>query len=177
MKQIFLYSLFACLISCSKNGKHNIESELLEPIEPLVENKSDTLKEKNYIAIFDEKTEKKITLSKSELKIVNENLVKSVNDYNKELKIKMKQWNEGDKSNKWDYGKEELDLRYYYRQYFVSTNKNGDKIVNVFCFCYYWGDTWKNERIEVSDGGKCFLRTEVNLTKNKTNYFRTNGLA
>lgn len=170
---LFLFSFF----DCSKNEKRKVDkNELIQPIEYIEYKKSDTINEPNYIAIFDDKTETKTTLSKNEPKIVNANLINAVNKYNDDLKIKLDKWNKEDKSYKRDFEKEKLNLRYFYRQYFVSTNEKGEKIVSVFCFCSYFGN-WKDERIRVLDGGDCYLNAIINISKNKTEYFRTHGQA
>lgn len=159
MKQ-FSPILFFLIFSCSPKNeekKDNLETITFDYIE---EKYSDTILEKNYIAIFDKETEKKATLSEAELKTVNKNLIQSVEKYNKQL----------------NSDKEKINLRYYFRQYIISKNENGDKIVRVFCFCSYFGD-WKNELINVHDGGKCYLNASINLTTNKTEYFQTNGMA
>lgn len=162
MKQIIISSILISILSCSKNEtKNNDDIQIIE-FENLEEKKSDTIQEPNYIAIFEEETKSKSELSKKELKIINENLVDAVNKYN-----------EDDKKNR----NEKISLRYYYRQYIISKNENGDKIVRVFCFCSISGEFWRNEIISVHDGGNCYLNAVINLTQNKTEYFETNGQA
>src|SRR5690606_6244600 len=124
----------------------------------------------NYIAIFDEETGKNSNLTNVEIEIVNNNLENAVEKYNDELKTKLQKWNNEDKSIKWNYDEEKLNLRYYFRQYKVSMDKNGDKIVRVLCFCAFLGN-WKTEIMRVHDGGNCYLNAKINVTKNKTEYF------
>lgn len=174
MKKLTLVIILICCSNCSKYQKEKIDLENIQP-EYLEEKKSDTLTEPNYIAIFDEKTKKKSFLTKNEMKIVNKNLEKSINEYNHQLKIKLAKWNRENRNIKWNFDKEKIDLRYYFRQYIISTNEDGDKIIRVFCFCSYSGD-WENEIIHVHDGGDCYLNLRINLTKNKTEYFGINGL-
>ncbi len=156
---IFLIFIF---ISCNPKNEKQIDKdvEIINIVDFVEEKKSDTIQESNYYAIFDKKTGKNSKLTKDEIEIVNSNLEKVVNKYNDEIKI------EGQKIN----------LRYYFRQYIISVDQNGDKIVRVFCFCSYSGN-WKNEIMMVHDGGDCFLNAIINITKNKTEYFGTNGLA
>lgn len=177
MKPFFLISFILFLSCCSKNEqqKNDNNSELVK-LEFFEIKKSDTIQEPNYIAIFDKESEVKSNITKSELKIINKHVLNSVNDYNKKLKIKLDQWNEQDKTTKWNYEKEKINLRYYFRQYIISKNENGDKIVKILCFCSSMGD-WKNEIMQVYDGGNCYINAIINLTQNKTEYFRTNGLA
>ena len=92
------------------------------------------------------------------------------------LKIKIEKWNNEDRNTKWNIEDKKINLRYYFRQYIITKNKNGDKIVRVFCFCAYFGN-WKNEIMTVHDGGDCYLNAKINLSKNRTEYFGTNGLA
>ena len=68
------------IFSCNKIEKQvNDESELV-PSKYIEQNQSDTLKEPNYIAIFDQDSKKKTKLSINELRIINHNLIKGVND-------------------------------------------------------------------------------------------------
>lgn len=177
MKHFFKIFLLLFLSNCSKieQQKNDNNSELVK-VEFLEVKKSDTIQEPNYIAIFDKESELKSNITKSELKIVNKHILNSVNDYNKKLKITLEKWNKEAKTTKWNYEKEKINLRYYFRQYIISKNENGDKIVRILCFCSSMGD-WKNEIIQVYDGGDCYLNAIINLTQNKTEYFGTNGLA
>ncbi len=175
MKHIPTLFIFLFFTFCSKNESGN-EKEINQ-IPYIEEHPADTLKERNYIAVFDDVSEKNIKLTKEELKIVDRNLIIGVEKYNNDLKIKLEEWNKKDKTNKWNYEEEQIDLRYYYRQYYIENDKNGDKIVNVFCFCSYSDDDWRKFRMSISDGGDCYLRASINLTKNKIIYFRTHGLA
>jgi len=175
MKHILTLFIFLFFIFCSKKGSEN-EKEIVQY--PYIEqHAADTIKERNYIAVFDDISEKNSKLTKEELKIVDRNLIIGVENYNKELKTKLREWNKDGKPVKWNYEDEKIDLRYYYRQYFVKNDKNGDKIVKVFCFCNYSDDGWRKYRMSVFDGGDCYLRAEINLTKNKITYFRTHGIA
>jgi len=160
--------------SCSKNKEKSSEAAAFQYIQ---EKKADTLKEKNYIAIFDGTTNKISTLSQQELKIVNKNLIKAVDEYNALLKAKLEKSNKKDPSSVLNYEEEKLNLRNYYRQYFVSTDKSGDKTVFVFCFCYYTGDVWRTERMHVFDGGSCYFTIEINITKSSYSKLQTHGLA
>lgn len=165
------------IFSCNKIEKQvNDESELV-PSKYIEQNQSDTLKEPNYIAIFDQDSKKKTQLSINELRIINHNIIKGVNDYNDKLKIRLEKWNKESKTSTLDFEKEKLNLRYFYRQYFVSTNESGDKIVNVFCFCVYYDDDWRKNQVYVMDGGNCYLNITINITKNKIEYFGTHGEA
>ena len=174
MKNLFLFFILLIFTNCSKDPKKenwevvNIDINVI---------KSDTIKEQNYIAIFDDKTGKKSTLTKSETKIVKINLEKAVSKYNEELKIKLANWNKDAKKPKWNYEKEKINLRNYFRQYIISIDKNGDKIVRVFCFCSRNGEFWRNEIMSVNDGGDCYLNAKINITKDSTEYFGTNGSA
>ena len=169
-KLIVLFTIFSSF-SCTK--KDNLEPIIVQFQEF---KKLDTLEERNYIAIFDDKTEKKTSLTNSELKIINAKLIEAVNKYNRDLELKIKKSNKESGSNDRNFADEKIDLRYYFRQYLISTNENGEKIVNVFCFCGYMSN-WKEEKIHVMDGGDCYLNATINLSKNVIEYFGTHGLA
>lgn len=173
MKQILITLIIFFFGSCSKK---QIKNDNIGVVEFVEQKKSDTLQEPNYIAIFDKKTEKNSTLTISELIFVNISIENSVDKYNEDLKIRLEKLNNESKEVKRNYDEEKIDLRNYFRQYVISVNDNGDKIVRVLCFCTYFGN-WKTEIMRVHDGGDCYLNGIINLTKNKTEYFGTNGLA
>lgn len=160
--------------SCSKNKGNSSEADTFQYI-PY--KKADTLNERNYIAIFDGNTNTATSLSQQELKIVNKNLIKAVDEYNVLLKAKLEISHKKDPSSVLNYEEEKLNLRNYYRQYFVSNDKFGNKTVFVFCFCYYTGDLWRTEKMQVFDGGSCYFTIEINITKNSHSKLKTHGLA
>lgn len=171
---IILFSVF----NCKKIEKTNNEIDKKTVKVKIPEEKpADTIKEPDYIVIFDEETGYKTDLSQNELKVINQNIIKAVNDYNDKLKISLDKWNKENKSSSLDFEKEKLNLRYFYRQYFVTKNNSGDKIVRVFCFCSDFNGIWKNEEVHVNDGGDCFLNVKINVSKNKIEYFGTHGKA
>lgn len=176
-KIIFLFFFILSLISCNSKDQKSIknDTEIINIVD-FEQKKSDTIQEPNYIAIFDDETGKNSTLTDEEISIVNSNLENAVINYNEELKIKIEKWNNEDRNTKWNIEDKKINLRYYFRQYIITKNKNGDKIVRVFCFCAYFGN-WKNEIMTVHDGGDCYLNAKINLSKNRTEYFGTNGLA
>ncbi|MBP2619223.1 hypothetical protein [Chryseobacterium jejuense] len=159
MKHSLFFFLSVLSIGCT-NHKETKTEEQNNPIEYISFIESDTLKERNYIAVFDDNTNNKAELSPSELKIVNEYLIKAVNEYNEKEKKEYR-----------------LDLRNYFRQYSVLTDLKGEKIVKVFCFCRYTDDTWRNEKLYVHDGGDCYLNVNINITKPYHDKLRTHGIA
>ena len=175
MKHIPTLFIFLFFIFCSKKESDK-EKEIVQ-IPYIEQHAADTLKERNYITVFDDVSEKNTKLTKEELEIVDRNLIIGVEKYNNDLKTKLNELNNDDKTITWNYEDEKIDLRYYYRQYFVVNEKNGDKIVKVFCFCNYSDDGWRKYRMSVFDGGDCYLRAEINITQNKISYFRTHGMA
>jgi hypothetical protein len=63
----------------------------------------------------------------------------------------------------------------YRRQYVCVINKKGQKEVFVNFFCSSFGSDWKNEIIDVKDGGNCFFNFKLNLTTRKYYDFSVNG--
>ena len=69
------------------------------------------------------------------------------------------------------------NLEKYYRQYIPYIDKNGGRIIEVSAFCEIleyppepdsksaeWTKMdWKNEFVEVEDGGKCYWQIKINL--------------
>lgn len=159
MKNSLLFLLSLLSIGCTNNKETKTEEEI-SLVEVARFEDSDTLKEHNYIAVFDDKTEGTTELSQLELKIVNEYLIEAVKEYYEKQEQKYK-----------------LDLKNYFRQYFVSTNSNGDKIVKVFCFCQHNGDIWRAERLEVHDGGDCYFNVMINITKAHHDQLKPHGMA
>lgn len=126
----YITILFLFLIYCCKKESVN-DAEIVQLIE---QKKADNLNERNYIAVFDDISEKNTKLTKKELRIVNRFLIMGVAKYNNDLKIKLDEWNKQDKTLKWNFEEEKIDLKNYYRQYFVVNNENGDKSYGYFAF-------------------------------------------
>lgn len=69
------------------------------------------------------------------------------------------------------------EIRKYYRQYLCYINEKGEKIIFINSMCEL--DTaydennnptvfdWKNEMIDIDDGGDCYWKIKINLTTNK----------
>ncbi len=61
--------------------------------------------------------------------------------------------------------KDELrDISEYKRQYVPFLNKKGEKEVWVNCFCGFLEENWKEDLIDVMDGGNCFFNVRINLS-------------
>lgn len=69
------------------------------------------------------------------------------------------------------------DLKRYKRQYVAVINSTGEKEVWVNCFCDASNKDWKNEIIEVLDGGNCYFNLKINLTKGQCYDLMINGFA
>lgn len=181
MKKYILFCIPLLLVNCSKPQREetvpdkNLRTE--NELKPPAFQRADTTKVKNYIAVFDNETENETVLSNQELRIVNLNLEDAVQEFNKGLYKRIKIWNNKHKNDFRDFEQEKINLRYYFRQYFVSTNEKSEKIVRIFCLCSCSGDEWRNGSFSVCDGGDCFLNLEVNITKNSHNGLSTNGYA
>jgi basic membrane lipoprotein Med (substrate-binding protein (PBP1-ABC) superfamily) len=91
----------------------------------------------------------------------------SIADYNSKIKKKE------DKK----YFAVDLQKFNYKRQYVCVTNKDGQKVVYVNCFCETIGVDWKSTLIQVEDGGNCFFNLKINLNTKKYYDFFVNGYA
>jgi hypothetical protein len=79
----------------------------------------------------------------------------------------------------------------YYRQYVCFVKENGDSIVYINALCKIFegpihddNDSlrwvrldWQHHLIEVDDGGPCFWRIWINVTKREYFNFMVNGVA
>jgi hypothetical protein len=68
----------------------------------------------------------------------------------------------------------------FYKQYISIRNKENEKIVWINCISRkdeYLNDRWKNEILEVNDGGEYFFQMKINLTKGIVFDFYVNGEA
>lgn len=83
-----------------------------------------------------------------------------------------------------------INIRNYYRQYVFFTKTTGDSMVYINGFCkllkqpvdscniIIWNPIdWKKTLIIVEDGGDCYWRILINLTKKNFDFFMINGVA
>ncbi|WP_339836475.1 hypothetical protein [uncultured Flavobacterium sp.] len=58
------------------------------------------------------------------------------------------------------------DLKKYYRQYVVYLNQNNEKCVYINAMCNVdIIPNWKQELLDISDGGSCYWNLKINLSK------------
>lgn len=117
-------------------------------------------------------------LSKKELYVIEDLFLESIISYNQATK----RWLKTMKTNSIDTLDIGMYLIYpdeYRRQYLSLLNNDGDKIVWINCHCFTPNSEWKNryEIRTVLDGGKCYFRVEINLTKGTYYNFHVNGSA
>jgi hypothetical protein len=112
--------------------------------------------------LFDS-TYKPTILAQNYLSIIENFVIKAVNDFNS--------WQKKNNSgHPWII---DLKNRSYRKQLITVTNKKGEKEVWVNCFCSPDSD-WKSKLIIVEDGATCFFNFKINLST-KTYYdFRVN---
>ncbi|WP_375562126.1 hypothetical protein ACE193_06135 [Bernardetia sp. OM2101] len=70
-----------------------------------------------------------------------------------------------------------IEIGDYYRQYIVVKNKLGEKEVWINCFCRNTESNWRQEIVQVKDGGSCYFNLKINLSKKQHYNFRVNGEA
>jgi len=63
----------------------------------------------------------------------------------------------------------------YYKQIVAVTNSNNEKEVWINCFCFVKKD-WKRGLRMVSDGGHCYFKLKINLTKKAVYDFYVNSI-
>ncbi len=119
---------------------------------------------------------------------INDSFQPTDNDYRKAETILLK----GLKSEKEKYSLflDSINIRNYYRQYVFFSKTNGDSMVYVNGFCellkqpvdscntIIWKPIdWKKTIVIVEDGGDCYWRILINLTKKNFDFFMINGEA
>jgi len=116
-------------------------------------------------------------LTEQDLKTIEKILNDCITDYNPEQE---RQYDEINKEHSEYNLKLEhfvIELDNYNRQYVPVINDKGEKEVWINCFCETWDSDWKNEIMEVDDGGNCYFNLKINLTKEKYYDLMVNGVA
>ena len=162
MKDFFIISFL--VIFSAVNGQNNLVDKTKIAILPY---KSD------YDFIFKDCRKSKLTeeeFKKLEIilkKCIDKHNVKAEKEYNK---ICLKHPNDKPDRNHFI-----IEIERYKRQYIVVINSNDEKEVWVNCLCYLDNKKWKKEPIGTKDGGNCYFRLKINLTKEEYYDFSVNG--
>ncbi|PQA59091.1 hypothetical protein C5O19_05400 [Siphonobacter curvatus] len=80
------------------------------------------------------------------------------------------------------YESDTIQFEHYYRQYTLTVNDEGDKVVAMNCLCMLnpfdkEQDSWRKNKVVVRDGGHCFFQISVNISRGIVYGFMINGLA
>ena len=77
------------------------------------------------------------------------------------------------------------EIKKNYRQYLCYIDEKGEKIIFINSMCELFTDydknndpiifDWRNEMIDVSDGGECYWNIKVNLSTNEYYELKING--
>ncbi|MDT3739340.1 MAG: hypothetical protein RO257_07550 [Candidatus Kapabacteria bacterium] len=152
MKLLIVIIIVSIFLNCNTKEINTSKSLDLNQFNP------DT----NKIAIFSSKKANtkgtNFQLSENDFKMIDTLIENSIREYNTK------------------YGTE-INLEQYYRQYEPIINEFKEKEIWIYCFCYASNIDWKKEMLFVSDGGECYFRLEINLTKKKVINFSVNGSA
>ncbi|RSK33259.1 hypothetical protein [Hymenobacter metallilatus] len=70
-----------------------------------------------------------------------------------------------------------IDIVNYRLQLIPGISAVGEKIVWVQGFCSDMHTDWKTTRLQVHDGGNCYFRVDINLSRKKRIRFTVNGEA
>jgi hypothetical protein len=76
------------------------------------------------------------------------------------------------------YYTDPIKLEEYHRQYVTFITRSGEKITWINCFC--WKNPsfdWRFLLVQVSDGGACYFKAKINLSKRQVVYLMINGSA
>ena len=183
MKYTVVLLLLLSIISCKKYDTEKVlpkrrvenQQELQIPGAPKL---ADTTDGKPYIAILPKNADQNISVTQYEMQRIDKLLQDAVAVYNLEMGRKYTKWKKEDPAMTSTLANFKIDLRYYKRQYITSINKDGEKEVQINCFCEYTDDDrWQQGILYINDGGKCYFRVTVNLSKNSFSNFNTNGEA
>lgn len=139
----------------------------------------------SIIAIFDDistndfvfKDFKNADYKKEDLIKISTLLIKCLDVYNSKQRIEFQEISKKHPENIFDLNDFIIDLTRYKRQYIFVINNKGEKLVWVNCFCDSLSMDWKKQIIDVEDGGICFFRLKINLSKMNYYDFIVNGLA
>ena len=158
MKQIALLFLLTLSLGCEdRNSKTKLNPESDTNTPPAYVS-IDTSNGKQFRVVIQEG--KTITpISESEIYFIDSLLQQKIDQHNRKVDKRFS-----------------MDLLKYGRQYFPSLDTNGNKEVEVICFCQVNNnDDWKKHRIQVNDGGNCYFNFKINLTTLRILHFYVNG--
>jgi hypothetical protein len=121
------------------------------------------------------KESKQAVLTVKDIKMIDSLLSKCIDDYNPEQERQFQEINGKHPEYKLDKKHFIIDLSRYKRQYIAVTNKQGEKVVFINCFCGDLDKDSRNRLFIVNDGGNCFFNVMINLTTNKYYDLTVNG--
>lgn len=117
-------------------------------------------------------------LNQAELIEIEQILKLAIKENNEEQKLLLKNHNEQYPQQIWSETGFELKIDGFKRQYVPIINEQGEKEIWINFFCDDWGnEDWKNELMEVDDGGNCYFNLKVNITKKSYSELYINGYA
>jgi hypothetical protein len=132
----------------------------------------------NIAVLPDSGGQNKLHLTDEEMVLVDSLTQESVNNENRLVRYYYKGWKLKDPGMTSQMSDFLIDLKDYKRQYVISLDKNGHKIVYVNCLCSVDNmEDWKRQEIVVRDGGICFFNVKVNLFLKTYFEFNVNGSA
>jgi hypothetical protein len=104
-------------------------------------------------------------------------LIKCIDEYNPEQEKRFREIKSKYPEQNFEISQFTIDLKRYNRQYIAMTNINGEKVVWINCVCDTYNDDWRKVPIIVNDGGNCFFKLNINLTKRSYFELSVNGEA
>jgi len=172
---ISLFFLGCVQVERKTNSNKNIENNQVEKIK--IDSSKITIFpfDTAYHWIF--KNAKFTELTEQDLKTIEKVLNEFIKDYNHEQELHYYEISREHPEYNLILEQFVIELDNYNRQYVPVINDKGEKEVWINCFCETWDSDWKNEIIEVDDGGNCFFNLKINLTKEKYYDLMVNGVA
>jgi hypothetical protein len=157
-KTIFLNIVCVLLISSCSGQKDNV-----------IDKKMTIIQDSKYLKYVTGKNFNLWEPSDIDLKKVDEILIKAI-----------------DENQFYFYRTKKLsEIKNSYRQYVCYIDEKGEKIIFINSMCELFTDydknnnpiifDWRNEMIDVSDGGECYWNIKVNLSTNEYYELKING--
>jgi len=134
------------------------------------------LNKQSYVEFAFGKEYKIDTLKSSDLKFIETNILRLIDSFNVEGKIRMdERQRQLGPAVKIDRNYFLIDTSRYKFQIVAALNDTNERIVWVNAFCDYNEKNWRTDIVATKDGGICYFNSSINLTTLHIIHFDVNG--